>query len=149
MRIFSGQNREQYMLEGLIISAVTIAAALSMVGLHYVTKIRYSLLRHVGVIFLMSVFVVLSIEIFSFYTEKTRWYNLKDTLPSYVWSWITSTVKKNSGLPKRLLRVSEYYLFEYKDWSGLKKKVQVLLVDYVQRTFLSRFGWDSTASTSK
>lgn len=75
-------------------------------------------------------------ELWNAYTMKTSWYKLQDTLPETVWTWLSSTVKKNSSLPKRLLRIFEYWLMECKDWDGLKKKVKVLIVDYLSRKYL-------------
>jgi hypothetical protein len=55
----------------------------------------------------------------------------QDTFPPQLWFWISSSVKKSSGLPKRLWRLCEVWLFESKDWSAFQKKAQALVVDYV------------------
>lgn len=39
-------------------------------------------------------------------------------------------------LPKRLYRLSEIWLLEYKDWDVFQKKFKLLVVDYVMK-FLS------------
>jgi hypothetical protein len=46
---------------------------------------------------------------------------------------LTSSVKKSSGLFKRLLRISEIWIYDYKDFQGFQKKVQVLVIDYLKR----------------
>jgi hypothetical protein len=51
-------------------------------------------------------------------------------------SRLTQSVKKNTMLPKRLYRLSEIWLLEYKDWDGFQKKFKLLVVDYVMK-FLS------------
>ena len=145
LRLFSGQNRDQYVLEGIIIALFTIGAAMSLVLMNYTTKIKYSILRHIGVLFCLSLFLVLSLQLWNAYVDKTRWYSLKETIPEQIWSWLSSSVKKNSSLPKRLLRISEFWLFEYKDWEGFLKKIKVLVIDYISRTY---FGY-SQSSTNK
>eukprot|EP01041_Mallomonas_annulata_P004551 gene4551-9030_t len=136
--IFSGQNRDQYVIEGIILALFSISAAMSLVAMHYMTKIPFALLRHIGVIFCMSVFTVMLLQIWLAYTDKTRWYSLKDTLPPQLWTWISSSVKKSTSLPKRLFRLSEYWLFEAKDWDALWKKMKVLVVDYINRTYFNK-----------
>ncbi len=51
-------------------------------------------------------------------------------------SRLTQSVKKNTMLPKRLYRLSEIWLLEYKDWDGFQKKFKLLVVDYIMK-FLS------------
>ena len=134
VRIFAGQGREQYVLEGIIIALFTLGAAVSLVLMNVVTKIRYSVIRHVGVLMFLSLFVVFSLQIWNAYTDKTRWYRFHETLPADLWTYLSATVKKNSGLLKRALRLSEFYLYEYKDLEGFQKKAKVLVYDYLLRT---------------
>ena len=47
---------------------------------------------------------------------QTRWYNVRDTVPPAYWAFLSSSVKKSSGLAKRLVRLSEIFLFDFKDW---------------------------------
>jgi hypothetical protein len=54
-------------------------------------------------------------------------------LPQPVWSYISSSVKKNSGIFKRLLRVSEFWIFENKDWGMFQKKFKALVLDFLYR----------------
>ena len=63
-----------------------------------------------------SMFIVLGLQIFEAYVDKTRWYTMKDTVPPHYWNFLSSSVKKSSGLMKRLVRVSEIFLFDFKDW---------------------------------
>ena len=131
--IFAGQGRDQYLVEGIIVAGLTIGTGLSLTLAYYFTKLPFPVLRHAGVLLCMSMSVVLGLQIFGAYVDKTRWYRLQDTLPSQVWAFLASSVKKTSYLPKRLLRVSEIWLFEFKDWTGFQKKVKQLLVDYILR----------------
>jgi hypothetical protein len=136
VRIFAGAGREQYLLEGIIVAAWTVGCGVAGIMMYWSTKMPFAPLRHVMVIGSMSVFIVLAMQIWTAYVDKTRWYNLKDTMPEHLWSYFTSSVKKSSGLPKRLLRLSEIWLFDYKDWKGFKGKVQTLIVDYLKRKVL-------------
>lgn len=49
--IMSGRNREQYLLEGIIIALLTIASSFSFILMYAATKAPYSIVRHTGVIF--------------------------------------------------------------------------------------------------
>lgn len=137
VRIFAGAGREQYLVEGVLVALMTVGCGISGLLIYYGTKLPIGPLRHVVVILAMSCFVVLCLEIGEAYIDKTRWYSVKETVDKPVWEYMTSTVKKNSGLVKRMLRLSEIWLVEYKDWAGFMKKVQSLLVDYVKREALA------------
>ena len=109
IRIFAGQGREQYFVEGFIVAAWTVGCGLAGLMLYYSTKVPFALVRHVMAIAAMSAFIVLGLQIFEAYSEKTRWYQIKETIPPHYWSLLTSSVKKSSGLIKRLIRVSEIW----------------------------------------
>ena len=109
VRIFAGQGREQYFVEGFIVAAWTVGCGLAGLMLYYSTKVPFALVRHVMAIAAMSAFIVLGLQIFEAYSEKTRWYQIKETIPPQFWSFLTSSVKKSSGLIKRLVRVSEIW----------------------------------------
>jgi oligosaccharyltransferase complex subunit gamma len=134
IRIFAGQGRDQYFIEGLIIAGWTVGCGFAAILLFHSTKMPFAIVRHVMVIFSLSLFIVLGIQIWEAYVEKTRWYQLKDTVPPELWNFLTSSVKKSSGLFKRLLRVSEIWIFDYKDWNGFTKKFKMLVVDYLKRS---------------
>lgn len=93
----------------------------------------WAIIRHMCVLLSMTVFLVLTLQVWEAYVDKTRWYSLKETVPEQLWSFLTSAVKKSSGLPKRLVRLSEYYLFEYRDFAGFQKKAKQLVFDYLYR----------------
>mmetsp|Transcript_36085 Transcript_36085/g.36770 ORF Transcript_36085/g.36770 Transcript_36085/m.36770 type:complete len:405 (-) Transcript_36085:43-1257(-) len=133
--IFSGQNRDQYIIEGIILALFTLSAGMALVAMNFATKIPIAIIRHVGVLISMSVFIIMLLQIWYAYTDKTRWYSLKDTLPPIVWSWMTSSVKKNSGLLKRFWRVCEFWLLEFKDWEGMQRKAKILIYDYIGRQY--------------
>ena len=151
IEFFSGESREQYLLEGLVVAGLVLCAAMSLVLMCYSLKIPFSLGRHVGVIFFLSVFIVFMQNIWDAYVDKTSWYSLKETLPEPAWHFLTSSVKKNSWLPKRLLRLCELFLsddfkFTTEDWNKLGKKFQTLIVDYLNRQYSSMI---STAGSKK
>lgn len=135
LEIFAGQGREQYFIEGLIVALWTVGCGLAGALLHYSPRLPFPPLRHAAVLLSMTVFIVLSLQIWGAYVDKTRWYSLRETLPGEVWGYLTSSVKKNSWLPKRLMRLSEYVLYDYKNWEGFQKKAKLLVLDYVERTF--------------
>lgn len=147
IEIFADANREQYVLEGLVIAAFTLGAAMSIVLLFYSTKLPYALLRHVVAIAAMSMFIVFGLQVWNAYIDKTRWYSLKETIPEQLWAYLTATVKKKSWLPKRLLRLSEYWLYEYKDWEGFQKRAKTLLIDYLLRIVFA--GGDSSGERTQ
>ena len=59
-----------------------------------------------------TVSVVLLLQIWNAYVMKTGWYSLRETLPQELWAFLTSSVKRGSGPAKRLIRLSEFWLFE-------------------------------------
>ena len=124
----------QYFIEGLIVAAWTVGCGFAGLLLVYSPKLPFWRLRHAAALLSLSVFVVLCLQIWDAYVEKTRWYTLKDTLPKELFAFLTSSVKKNSGLAKRLLRVSEIWLFDYKDWPAFLKSVNFYVTDYVVRS---------------
>ena len=133
--IFAPQGRDQYSVEGIIVALCTIGAGCSFFLMYLSTKVRFPLLRHVLVIFFMTAFAVFCLELWKDYTMKTLWYSLRDTVPKDVWTWLTSSVKKNSTLAKRLVRVSEIWLTNTKGYDAFYKKFEQLVIDYVKRFF--------------
>ena len=133
VRIFAEQGRDQYLIEGMIVAAWTVGCGIAGIMMLWSTKLPFAALRHVVVIASMSVFIVLAMQIWAAYVDKTRWYNMKDTVPDYIWAYFTSSVKKSSGLMKRLLRLSEIWLYDFKDWDSFKGKFKTLVVDYLIR----------------
>ncbi len=138
MVIFAPQGRDQYLIEGIIVALWTVGCGLSYSLMLYATRLRFPVLRHVLVLLSMTLFIVLLLQIWHAYVDKTGWYALKDTFPAELWGWLTASVRKNSGLAKRLLRVSEFWLYESKgDWHALVKKFNTIVVDYVRKQVLS------------
>jgi hypothetical protein len=126
-------GRDQYLIEGIIVALLTIGSGTALSFAYYMTKLPFPVVRHVGVIFALTVVTVLLLQIWDAYVEKTKWYRIKETLPEGVWWFLTSSVKKTTSLPKRLIRLSEIWLFEYKDWNAFQKKFRQLIVDYIVR----------------
>jgi hypothetical protein len=133
--LFAPQGRDQFLIEGIVVALWTVGAALSYTFMLYATKLRFPVLRHVLVLLSMTVFIVLLLQIWHAYVDKTGWYNLKDTFPVELWAWISASVKKTSPLSKRLLRMSEYWLYEAKDWSAFQKKFNAIVVDYLKKQY--------------
>ena len=150
IEIFSSGDREQYLLEGLVVATFILGTALAGVLLFYSVKIRFAFVRHCAVIMSMSVFAVMLLQIWKMYTEKTAWYSLKETLPQISSSFLFSSVKKSSWLPKRLLRLSEIWLNDFHftegDWDKFKKKFASLIVDYIMRS--TGYSTETTAKSS-
>ena len=113
----------------------------------YATKVPFSIVRHVGVLITMSIFIILCIQIWNAYIDKTQWYSLKDTMPAELWAWFASSIKKSTSLPKRLYRVSQIWLletkyipsniFDTKVLRGFYKKFDALVVEYIKRQLVS------------
>lgn len=135
LSIFAPQGRDQFLVEGIIVALWTVGAGLSAYFALQSTKLPIPLVRELLVLIFVTCFIVLGREIWMAYVQKTAWYSMKDTVPPVVWTYLTSGVKKNSDLFKRLIRVSEIWLFEVKglDYEAFAKKFQLLVVDYVKR----------------
>lgn len=131
--VFAPQGRDQYLIEGLVVALWTILAGASLYLLLLTSKIRFFVLRHVLVILTFSAFLVAIVEIGQAYILKTPWYSIKETFPPALWFYLTSAVKKNSDIFKRLWRLSEYWLLEAKDLHMMQKKIQSLLIDFLIR----------------
>lgn len=133
IQIFAGAGRDQYLLEGILVAAMTVGCGIAGCLMYYGTSWKYEpISRHIFVILGLSIFIVCGLELGETYKLKTQWYRLQDTVPAPIWAWITSSVKKTSGIPKRLLRLSEVWL-ETKNIATFYKKANVLLVEYVKR----------------
>ena len=136
IEVFGTGGREQYLAEGIIVAVWAVGCGLAGATLYGATKMkRFPLLRHALALLAMAVFVVLLSQIWDAYLEKTRWYSFKETIPDEAWQYLTSSVKKSSGLVKRLLRTSEIFLYEFKDWSSFQKKAHSMVVEYVLRVW--------------
>ncbi len=137
MSIFAAQGREQFLLEGVIVALWTIGCGVAYYIMFISSRLRFPIVRHLGVLFGMTLFVVLSLQLWTAYGTKTPWYSLKETLPSDVWQYLRASVKKDSGLVKRFLRLSELWLTEVKDFEALRKKFDLLIVEYAKRLYES------------
>lgn len=136
MVLFAPQGRDQYLIEGVVVALWTVGCGLSYSMMLWATRLRFPVLRHALVLLSMTLFVVLALQIWQAYIDKTSWYSLRDTVPAELWAWLSASVKKTSGLPKRLLRMSEFWLYESKDWPTFVKKFNALVTEYVRREFL-------------
>ena len=138
LTIFAGAGRDQYLLEGVIISLLTVGCGVAGMVMLGATKLRSPepFTRHILVMLALAIFISLGTEIAQLYQMKTGWYQFKDTLPPEAWAWISGSVKKSSGIWKRLFRLSEVYLYEFTSFSGFKKKVKTILLDYLARAYL-------------
>lgn len=71
--LFAGQGREQYIWEGIIVALWTLGCGVSLASLYASSKSRYFIVQHVGVLLSMSAFILLGIQIWNAYVDKTRW----------------------------------------------------------------------------
>ena len=96
LTIFAGAGRDQYLLEGIIISALTVGCGVAGMVMLGATKFRSPepFTRHIMVILALATFIALGTEIAQLYQMKTGWYQFKDTLPPEVWAWISGSVKR-------------------------------------------------------
>ena len=85
-------------------------------------------------------FVVFSMELWSAYIDKTPWYSIRDTLPQQVWAWLSGGVRKDSNLVKRLFRLSEVYVKDFKDMESFQKKAKIILTDYLKKLLKKYLG---------
>ena len=147
IQIFAPQGRDQFLIEGLIISAMCVGVGLLGYIMVSITKLKLgwgigpftidSAIRHVVVLLSLATMIVFCLEIAESYKMKTGWYSVKDTFPKELWFFITSSVKKNSGLLKRLIRVSEIWIYEYKDWTTFQKKASGLTFEYLKKSLVA------------
>ena len=93
----------------------------------------------------MSLFVVCGLELWTLYTSKTPYYNLKALLPEDIYKWTFSPIKKDTRLAKRLLRFGQYILNDVKIPSSMAdsetflkeiyNKLDILVIDYIRKTY--------------
>jgi len=134
LHIFAGQGREQYVLEGLLIALMAVLCGASAMVAYKATKMQVgTVMRHALVLAALAAFVTLATQLAEIYMFKTGWYRIQETMPPAVWDWLKGSVRKSSGLPKRILRLSEYWMYEFKDWGSFGKKTKSLLVDFLFR----------------
>jgi len=137
MEMISGESRGQYVYEGLLIGFSNIISGLSLVALYMTCKARPSRWMMLPRLLMSSFFLALFIYSLQFtyilYVTKTRWYATSRTLPEQAQQWLDASVKKSSGWAKRIIRMSQYFLFEFKSLKALQKKVDVLIFGYAYR----------------
>lgn len=138
--IFATRGREQFLLEGIIVALWTIGCGLSIFITYFGTRLPLSPLRHVVVILGLAMFVVFSMELWSAYIDKTPWYSIRETLPQQVWAWLSGGVRKDSNLVKRLFRLSEVYVKDFKDMESFQKKAKIILTDYLKKLLKKYLG---------
>jgi len=132
--IFGKQGQQQYLIEGLVISALTVGCGLSMVMINWSSKLKlWGPLRHLLVILSLTAFTVCAMEIAEGYIYKTPWYSLRETVPKDLWGWFAGGLRTNSPLLKRLWRISEIWMYEFKDWNSFGSKVGPILGDWARR----------------
>lgn len=71
------------------------------------------------------------------------YHHTQDTFPPELWRFLSTSVKKSSGLLKRLVRVSEIWMFEYKNFATFQSRSKVLVMDYIKRSALKVIGVSS------
>ena len=139
-----------------MIAGYVLGTAMALILMHYSTKLPYAFARNFCVCLSIGIFLTLGQNLWQAHSDKTRWYHLKDMLPESVWQFMSSSVKKDSWLPKRIYRLLEIFLsddfdlFDSQDWRKLQQKFQTLIVDYIMRVLgFSSGSMKSSASTGK
>lgn len=84
------------------------------------------------------------LQLFNFYSMKTRWYQLSETLDPQVSAFFFQPIKKTSGWGKRLWRVTQIFVREYKGWDSFAKTATAMFVNHAKRQ-LSSYGIGSGA----
>lgn len=77
------------------------------------------------------------LQLFNFYSMKTRWYKLSETLDPQVAAFFFQPIKKTSGWAKRLWRVTQIFVSEYKDWGSFAKTGTAMFVNHFHRVLAS------------
>ena len=62
-------------------------------------------------------------------------------IPSSVALFFTSSVKKESGILKRIIRLSEIWMFESKSWREFGISFRHLIIDYIKRCLFGSIKW--------
>jgi hypothetical protein len=149
IKVFAEQDRHQYLLEGVIVAALTLVCAGCLFVLSrladgdpgsetdadnrtpaadsdsLVSTLRHtvsSLCRHIVAVLLLSAAVLCVLLLFRLYTDKTDWYRLREALPPEVSEFFSGKVLKSSGLLKRFCRLAYLWVFEVRvhDFTSLQ-----------------------------
>jgi hypothetical protein len=141
--IFSDKNRRsQTYLEGIIVSGLTIFFGVFLFVLYFGSKLPIFLGRDVVIVFALAICAAIAIELSAIYRQKTPWYSLDRLLPPAVLEWLSQPIKKNSGVPKRLLRLAQYVAMEWVDFPSFWAKCDYVLIGYLKKyleqTFFDR-----------
>ena len=135
--LFMGQGREQYVLEGLVVSLYTLGLGFGTIALYYSSKREFGHsffglpLRSLICCCSLALCVLCGSLLFEAYCVKTQWYNFFETLPAELKHWMRAELRKSSGLVKRLYRAATLYLSEYKNWKTFLKKLKIIFVGYL------------------
>jgi len=137
IELISGEGRGQYVYEGVMIGLANALGGLALVGSCNILSQRcswWTIVPRMAISsFLLAVFLFSMQFTYAIYTTKTQWYSAAKTLPDDFQFWLASSVKKTSGWAKRIIRISEYFLFEYKTVEALKTKFNVVIINYAVR----------------
>ena len=161
INIWGQGSRDQTVLEGIAVAFYTISCAIAMflvyigsgfantwtnidINIPYLTKGKtiklpipgwlVNIMRNLLVCAGLALFIVMGKHLCGAYLLKTQWYRISETLPPYIWQPLSSNVRKTSGLLKRLFRMSNVLLWEFKDWNSFQKKAKLLVVDYIYKS---------------
>lgn len=99
---------------------------------------------HAGLNVSLAFGVYFLLQLFNFYSMKTRWYQLSETLDPQVSAFFFQPIKKTSGWGKRLWRVTQIFVREYKGWDSFAKTATAMFVNHAKRQ-LSSYGIGSGA----
>ena len=130
-------ERAQNYSEGIIIAVLTLCCSGSAYMTYVGSKLSVYFGRDIFILLSVSVFIVAAANIYQAYTIETPYYNMQRLLPFGLWEWSNGPVKKSSGILKRLHRLSSFMLTECSNWDQFSKKVQVLFVGYIKRTYFA------------
>ncbi|GAB5033214.1 cbl-interacting serine threonine-protein kinase 9 [Nannochloropsis oceanica] len=127
-------SSDQFVAEGLVMGSIQLCAGLSFVGMYwFASQKRNGIAQWLGINLSLAAALYFLHRLFAFYATKTRWYDVNSTLDPNLSTFLFGNMKKGSGLFRRVLRVTQLWLYEYKDWGVFRRTASSLMAKYVKK----------------
>ena len=134
--IFGDSSYGHNYAEGMIIATLSLFCGMISFWMYYVSMMTISIGRDILILLSIVLFVVAVTNIYEPYALETSYYRMNRLLPFSMWDWLVAPAKKNSGIVKRIIRVSWFTLSECRSLEEFSNKVQIILFAYIKRSYL-------------
>ncbi|EWM24709.1 Oligosaccharyl transferase complex, subunit OST3/OST6 [Nannochloropsis gaditana] len=132
--ISTRDTSDMFVFEGLLMGFLQLAAGLAFVLTYFfASRRRQTLLQWIGINLSLAAALYFLHQIFGFYSEKARWYRIQHIVDPMMANFLFGNMKKGSGLFRRLVRLTQLWLYEFKDLVSFRRSAMSYLGKYIKR----------------